>query len=345
MRGRGIAVLNSAVHRYIRATSSIAGSSGRLSSVIVDFTGVSSTARDERDGAYGRYFRSMKLDRGLVGMAAGAFSASVALSSIPAALAKERVIADRLPKEVVLYQYEACPFCNKVKAFLDYRDIPYQVVEVNPVGKKELKWSDYKKVPVVVVDGEQLNDSTAIITSLNRRLGAPELSQEAVEEEEQWRRWVDEHLVHLLSPNIYRTTSEALEAFDYIAENGNFSRTERITAKYFGAAAMYFISKRLKKRHNISDERAALYEAADTWMKALGGRRFLGGDKPNLADLAVFGVLRPIRHLRAGEDMVENTSIGTWYSNMEEAVGPSSRLPSNYQKAELGKAVESTVTG
>ncbi|KAL2631002.1 hypothetical protein R1flu_015688 [Riccia fluitans] len=346
MRGRGIAILNSAVHRYVRATSSLVGSSGSVSSAIVEFSGVSSTARDERDrGAYERNFRSMKLDRGLVGIAAaGAFSASVAFSSISAALAKERVVADRMPKEVVLYQYEACPFCNKVKAFLDYRDIPYQVVEVNPVGKKELKWSDYKKVPVVVVDGQQLNDSTAIITSLNSRLGAPELSEEEVEEEEQWRRWVDGHLVHLLSPNIYRTTSEALEAFDYIAENGNFSRTERITAKYFGAAAMYFISKRLKKRHNISDERAALYEAAETWMKALGGRRFLGGEKPNLADLAVFGVLRPIRHLTAGEDMVKNTNIGIWYSNMEEAVGPSSRLPSNFEKAELGKPVESTVT-
>jgi hypothetical protein len=26
--------------------------------------------------------------------------------------------------------------------------------------------------------------------------------------------------VHVLSPNIYRTTSEALESFDYIANNG-----------------------------------------------------------------------------------------------------------------------------
>lgn len=45
-------------------------------------------------------------------------------------------------------------------AFLDYHDISYKVVEVNPMGKKELKWSEYKKVPVLVVDGEPLNDST-----------------------------------------------------------------------------------------------------------------------------------------------------------------------------------------
>lgn len=51
-----------------------------------------------------------------------------------------------------------------------------------------------------------------------------------------------------------------------------------------------------------------------------------GGSKPNLADLAVFGVLRPIRYLRAGRDMVDNTHIGEWYTRMETAVGESSRI-------------------
>ncbi|KAJ6735347.1 MICROSOMAL PROSTAGLANDIN E SYNTHASE-2 [Salix purpurea] len=60
-----------------------------------------------------------------------------------------------------------------------------------------------------------------------------------------------------------------------------------------------FVSKNLKKKYNITDERAALYEAVETWVDALNGREFLdifmlflydsGGSKPNLADLAVFG--------------------------------------------------------
>jgi len=57
-----------------------------------------------------------------------------------------------MPKTIVLYQYEVCPFCCKVKAFLDYYKIPYRVVEVNPLTKTELKWSEYKKVPVVLLD-------------------------------------------------------------------------------------------------------------------------------------------------------------------------------------------------
>lgn len=45
-------------------------------------------------------------------------------------------------------------------AFLDYYDIPYKVVEVNPMNKKEIKWSDYKKVPILTVDGQQMVDSS-----------------------------------------------------------------------------------------------------------------------------------------------------------------------------------------
>ena len=51
-----------------------------------------------------------------------------------------------------------------------------------------------------------------------------------------------------------------------------------------------------------------------------------GGSKPNLADLAVFGVLRPIRHLDTGRDLMDSTNIGEWYARMEDAVGATARL-------------------
>ncbi|XP_030950784.1 prostaglandin E synthase 2-like [Quercus lobata] len=260
------------------------------------------------------------------GCVAGTKSFSAAATSLAQDHAHAHAHSHKFsPKDVVLYQYEACPFCNKVKAFLDYYKIPYGVVEVNPINKKEIKWSDYKKVPILKVDGEQMVDSSDIIDKLFQKLH-PDNPVASGDEETKWRGWVDNHLVHVLSPNIYRTTSEAIESFDYITTHGNFSFTERIIAKYAGAAAMYFVAKNLKKKHNITNERAALYEAAETWVDALKGRKFLGGSNPNLADLAVFGVLRPIRHLKSGKDMVQHTRIGDWYTGMESEVGESSRI-------------------
>ncbi|XVF73924.1 hypothetical protein PTKIN_Ptkin13bG0020100 [Pterospermum kingtungense] len=145
---------------------------------------------------------------------------SVAASSLAQdAHAKQLPRSEKfLPDEVVLYQYEACPFCNKVRAFLDYNSIPYTIVEVNPISKKEIKWSDYKKVPILKVDGEHMADSSEIIDKLFHRIN-PDCSVDD-DEEKKWREWVDNHLVHVLSPNIYRSTSEAVESFDYITSHG-----------------------------------------------------------------------------------------------------------------------------
>ncbi|KAL7589687.1 uncharacterized protein LOC111917703 [Lactuca sativa] len=286
----------------------------------------SSSVGSTSPGGYSSTAAKVFLSLGCVAASVAAGASSLFVEE--EAYAKEPISPDLVPKEVVLYQYESCPFCNKVKAFLDYYDVPYKVVEVNPLSKKEIKWSDYKKVPILMVDGQPLQDSSAIIDQMRTKL-SPVKSTSVVnddEEEKKWRRWVDDHLVHMLSPNIYRNTSEALESFNYITSNGNFSYTEKYTVKYAGAAAMYFVSKKLKKKYNITDERTALYEACETWVDALDGRDFLGGLKPNLADLAVFGVLRPIRYLTSGKDMVEHTRIGEWYARMENVVGESSRV-------------------
>ena len=67
-------------------------------------------------------------------------------------------------------------------------------------------------------------------------------------EEIKWRKWADDWLVHLISPNVYRTPTEALTSFDYIVREGKFGTFEGFFAKYVGAAAMWLISKRLKSR-------------------------------------------------------------------------------------------------
>jgi microsomal prostaglandin-E synthase 2 len=57
------------------------------------------------------------------------------------------------------------------------------------------------------------------------------------------------------------------------------------------------IGKRLKKRHNLlEDTRQSLYQEVTYYLKSIEakGTRFMGGDEPNLADLAVFGCLSSI---------------------------------------------------
>lgn len=80
---------------------------------------------------------------------------------------------------------------------------------------------------------------------------------------------------------------------------------------YSGAAIMFLLSKRLKKRHNLSDDvRSHMYTACNEWLAELKNGPFHGGSKPNLADLAVFGALNSFEGCQAFDDIKKNTKIG-----------------------------------
>lgn len=100
---------------------------------------------------------------------------------------------DNTNLDLVLFQYQTCPFCCKVsgekttcksanlklnlilsyqvRAFLDSQGFSYSVVEVDAVLRQSIKWSKYKKVPMLLAkrnDGKyvQLTDSSMIISAL-----------------------------------------------------------------------------------------------------------------------------------------------------------------------------------
>lgn len=96
----------------------------------------------------------------------------------------------------------------------------------------------------------------------------------ADDDEEQWRRWVDERLVRLLTVNIYRTAGESWQTFKYITDSScNFGFFEAEAARIVGASMMWGISGRLRKKYDIQgDVREELYKAANSWVDAVGSR-------------------------------------------------------------------------
>lgn len=70
--------------------------------------------------------------------------------------------------KLTLYQYQVCPFCCKLRSFLDFYGIKYRIVEVEPVMRKELKFSSYRKVPILVHEdtkGKTTVSCNIVITS------------------------------------------------------------------------------------------------------------------------------------------------------------------------------------
>jgi microsomal prostaglandin-E synthase 2 len=230
------------------------------------------------------------------------------------------------PPSVVLYQYESCPFCNKVRAYLDFRRVKYTVVEVDPLFKSALSFSSYKKVPLAVVDGEAIGDSTAIINAVEARLRASGLAGATGDEGAAWRAWCDATLVKHLTVNIYRSPSEALQTFDYLTQR-NFPWWSALGAKYVGAAAMLMVAGKRRKELGVGEEvgkeREALSGVLDELVRGCKGQPYLGGQLPGLGDVSVFGVLRSIKGLPTHSFMLEHSGAKAWYLRMEGAVGGS----------------------
>ena len=70
---------------------------------------------------------------------------------------------------IKLYQFETCPFCRKVRNFMDEHKIAYEKVEVNREDKPEVVTSTGGTVPVIDDDGEVVSDSSAIIAYLEKK--------------------------------------------------------------------------------------------------------------------------------------------------------------------------------
>ncbi|XP_065186586.1 prostaglandin E synthase 2-like [Sycon ciliatum] len=279
--------------------------------------------------------------------------------TLPAAEISDNSMFGEAAPKLKLLQYHTCPFSSKVRAYLDYHKIPYEIVEVNPISRSELP-ADFRKVPILMAGDYRLVESSVIISILEsyrlskgkvtfeelnahfphhegERYGRkseiyddkfliPTLSEKERiaakrEEELRWRKWVDDTFVHMLPPNIYRSAAEAKQAFDYISSVGNFGFFEAVAAQVIGATVMYMLAGRLKERYNLKEDvRESLYDCGNEWMEAVGDRKFLGGEKPNMADLAVFGTLTSVEGFDAFKDLMENTPMRPWWDRMVAVV-------------------------
>lgn len=229
---------------------------------------------------------------------------------------------------VILYQYETCPFCTKVRMFLYYHKIPFTAIEVDPLRKTELKeikneaYGEEKiTVPLVYWGGEYHRESDQIIQKLYEH-HYPNIPIHA--SEEKWIQWVDQKLIRYVSPMVYESWSGAFKAFGYINSHSKFPLHTRLLNTVVGGVAMHLITNlKLKKKYNIVDTEGEYQQLLHDWaVYGLEHKDFHGGDSPDLADITVFGVLGAM--VRCREDMMDeylkNEAVRLWFRRMHNEV-------------------------
>ncbi|CAE7924721.1 Ptges2, partial [Symbiodinium sp. KB8] len=202
--------------------------------------------------------------------------------------------------------------------------------------KSQLKASEYKKLPQLRFggdDGVWLVDSDCIVDAMSRAMGLE--SQLSDPEIQRWRTWARESLVRHVTLNINRSLASAWQGYSYIDAFDTIPLVNKLFLKVVGAPVMYMVATKktfptLVKSGDLKesdDWRSVFHAQVNRFVDEvpLSKRRpFHGGQKPDLADLDVYGVLQSIRGHEVYRDMLENTKISDWMGRMDAATGRTS---------------------
>ena len=223
-----------------------------------------------------------------------------------------------------LYQFALCPFCNKVRAGLELKGVPFEEVEVSPRSKVELPSLPEgapRKVPVLEVGSAVLWDSTRILSQLDeafpdtlRFTPADEAMRLRADTMEQW---VDEQFIESLPPVLYGTWREASKASKVIAKHSRFGTGEGLAVKLGGPLIMHAVAKRILKRNGRTDAHAWVRENLDYFEQELGERDFVCGDALTVADVAMHGALTCISPFPIFENVESRPRLHAWFERVE----------------------------
>jgi len=238
-----------------------------------------------------------------------------------------------------LFRYTTCPYCAKVKAFLDFYGVPHDTIEVEPMFKSQIGESKYKKLPQLRFGGQggaYLVDSDAIIDTLAQSVGAGSQLQDP--EVLRLRSWVRESLVRHITLNINLSLVDAWRGYAYIDAFDTIPAVNKIFLKVVGAPVMYLVAK-YKTRPTLikagelgvgEDERTVFHRQVDRYVSEANisdKKLFHGGSKPDLADLEVYGVLQSVRGHQVYDDLWHSTNIAPWLARMDRETGKAAYTP------------------
>ena len=240
-------------------------------------------------------------------------------------LVRVNLLRQKLPMtQTTLYEFSLCPFCNKVRAGLELKGIPFDSVEVSPRSKKELPplpEDAPKKVPVLQVDTSTVFDSTTILDFIDETFPGAIAFRPDDEAKQQRAReiedWVDNEFIAALPTVIYGTWGEATQAARVVARNSKFTSVQKFGVQMLGSVVMHQISKRIMKRHGRTDAHGWVRENVGQFTQWLGDNQFVTGDHLSIADVAMHGALTCVREFPIFEEIMSNAKVAAWYKRID----------------------------
>jgi len=253
----------------------------------------------------------------------------------------------------VLYWLHGCPYCARVKALLDFNDVPYSPITVDPVNFEQLNPMPYKACPqlqlvsppgdapkahpdyAITMRGPMVADSEVIIGSVAKAAGV-DLAEPRVAAR---RTWITRDVARLVFVTGSSSFSRAYALMPMVTPE----KYHGIVYRAGGAFAMSMLAK-----HKIAARVAKQYEELGSEVKpevkeAIGtgpftpevadrvlraelkayaaeAQPFHGGKRPDFVDVELYGLLRSQEAHAPISDSVSDAGLSEWYAKMGRIV-------------------------
>jgi glutathione S-transferase len=194
--------------------------------------------------------------------------------------------------KITLYGQSQTPFTEKVRRALVMKGLRFDLME--PSGPEDFKrWSpDTGLLPVLSIDDERISDSTAILFRLDERFPTPPLlaaEPKIATQQRQLEDWADESFLFYFL-RWQRVRQQREEADAAVSRRGGLARIAmlRRLLAWLRAGGTW-------ERPETAIVRG-MADRLDDLVNLLGTRPFFYADRPSMADLAVYSMLRSVEH-------------------------------------------------
>lgn len=221
---------------------------------------------------------------------------------------------------VLIKGFGCHPRTVKVATILLYYDIPFEMKEYNSLTNDNV----YNNIPVVRFEkaefdwwqsrGDDETMEQLSLVCLNRPMTKPE---------REWHEFIVAKLTPALEYRMWRSWGSAFEQMAYYSKVETTSWFRRIVHPYTVALVLPFRKNRqLRKLYNVN--KASLAVHFKEVLQQLDGMKgaFIGGKRPNLTDLELFGVLSAVRNTTIEAELLQAASprFTQWYQDMRREV-------------------------
>jgi len=223
-------------------------------------------------------------------------------------------------KQVVVHGMRVSPAVTKLLAYLQYYKIPFTYKP--GAGKKGSKY--YKKMPVLDVDGRQVNDTFIIIKNL-----VPALSGTFDAE------WETRLTYHYQMSTLYSSPNADI-AKNFGGKNGDFPLPRCLFCMVFNFVRPGAL-KKLKAKMDDPNELEQLVDLtafAKEFKDAMGEKPFYHGDEPGQKDISFYGVNARYVFCECSYvcGALESAGLMEWWKRMEELIPLSGKPGAMFEK-------------